>query len=221
MTEVDICNLALSHIGDAAEVVSIDPPDGTMQAALCCKFYPAARDAILELQNWGFATRRVDLPLKAFTVPEWQYAYGLPQDAIAPLEVYASDAGADYSTSLILAGTTPGAVNSGVAIYTPQEFVCEIGEDDSQVLYTNVANAALRYCYRVTDPQRFPGLFVQALSWLLASQLAGPIIKGSAGAGMAKDCAGQFRYFLAQSGESDANQRRSTPVQSTPWVVNR
>ena len=33
-SDVDVCNLALSHIGDTANVASINPPDGSVQSAL-------------------------------------------------------------------------------------------------------------------------------------------------------------------------------------------
>ena len=44
---VDICNLALSHLGDTATVASLDPPEGSAQAEHCARFYPVARDALV------------------------------------------------------------------------------------------------------------------------------------------------------------------------------
>ena len=61
MGEVTICNLALSHLGDTAAVASIKPPDSSVQAQLCARFYWVARNALLEMAAWGFATRRVVL----------------------------------------------------------------------------------------------------------------------------------------------------------------
>ena len=58
---VAICNTALSHIGDSANVTSIDPPDGSAQAGYCATFYPIALSAILEMASWGFATARSTL----------------------------------------------------------------------------------------------------------------------------------------------------------------
>jgi len=58
---VDICNLALSHLGDSATVSSIDPPEGSAQADLCARFFPIALASLLEAHSWGFATRRVAL----------------------------------------------------------------------------------------------------------------------------------------------------------------
>ena len=52
---VDICNLALAHIGDDATVSSIDPPEGSAQAEHCKRFYAIARDTMLQMHNWNFA----------------------------------------------------------------------------------------------------------------------------------------------------------------------
>ena len=49
-SEVDICNLALGHLGDNATVASLNPPEGSVQAQHCARFYPIARDALLEME---------------------------------------------------------------------------------------------------------------------------------------------------------------------------
>ena len=42
---VEICNLALSHLGDRATVVSIDPPEGSAQAEHCKTYWPLCDEA--------------------------------------------------------------------------------------------------------------------------------------------------------------------------------
>ncbi|NBQ76422.1 MAG: hypothetical protein EBU14_13895, partial [Acetobacteraceae bacterium] len=61
-SEVDICNLALANLGDTATVASINPPEGSAQSEHCSRFYPIARDTLLEMHNWNFSTRRILLP---------------------------------------------------------------------------------------------------------------------------------------------------------------
>ena len=58
-SEIDICNLALARLGDDATVASIDPPEGSAQAEQCARFYSIARDTMLEMHDWRFATKRV------------------------------------------------------------------------------------------------------------------------------------------------------------------
>src|SRR6185312_16246570 len=105
MSEVTICNLALAHLGDTATVASIKPPDASVQAQLCARFYPVARDALLEMAQWGFATRRVQpAQVTAPTVTDadgntkqtWLYAYAVPSDMVNVQAVLDQDAADDY-----------------------------------------------------------------------------------------------------------------------------
>src|SRR6185312_13769649 len=109
MSEVTICNLALAHLGDTATVASISPPDGSVQAQLCARFYFAARDAALEMAAWGFATRRIAMSLLQEAVCDssprvypdgtpatWRYMYALPNGALNTLAVLPKDAINDY-----------------------------------------------------------------------------------------------------------------------------
>ena len=56
-TEVDICNMALSFLGDRATVTSINPPEGSAQAEHCARFYPMALNEMLAQARWSFATK--------------------------------------------------------------------------------------------------------------------------------------------------------------------
>ena len=197
---VDICNLALSHLGDTATVASIDPPEGSSQAEHCARFYPAARDALLEIFNWNFATRRATLALLTADSWDWAYAYAKPADALKMLAVLPAGASSDAE----------GA-----------EYDIETDTDGATVILTDSEDASLRYIAYVTDTTKFPPLFVMALSWQLASMLAGPILKGDAGAAEAKRCAGLAQAYLAQAAQSDANQRKVRPVHNPAWMAAR
>lgn len=215
---VDICNMALSHIGDTATVASIDPPEDSAQAEHCARFYPIARDALLEMHAWGFATKRVALALLGSGWPEWDYAYLQPSDAINILSILPSDATDDYSQpgGVIYPAGTP--VSSR---YVPKPFSCEIDENGNEVIYTDQEDAVLRYTGAATDTSKFSPLFVLALSYQLASMLAGPIIKGDAGAAEAKRCAQMAQAYLARATASDANQRKISPTHNVGWITGR
>lgn len=211
-SEVDLCNLALAHLGDAAAIASLDPPEGSAQAEHCARFYPIARDSLLEMHSWGFATRRVQLALLASGWPEWLYSYAQPADAmniIAILPPFATD---DYSS---------GVPDSAGGAYVPQPFSCEIDDNGASVIYTDQPDAVLRYTATVTDSTRFSPLFSVTLSWHLASMLAGPIIKGEVGAAEAKRCAAMMQAYLSKAVESDSSQRRIRPEHSVGWITGR
>lgn len=218
-SEVDICNVALGYLGDDATVASLSPPEGSAQAAHCARFYPIARDSLLEMHSWGFATKRSSLALLAATPPSpWAYQYAQPADALNLLAILAPDATDDTSTALVPFG---GIACAGIGAYTPQPFTEEINDTGASVIYTNQQYAVLRYTALMSDTTKFSPLFTEALAWLLASKLAGPVLKGETGMQGAIACLKQFREWFAKATESDANQSRHQVTQNTAWIANR
>lgn len=223
---IDICNLALANLGDTATVSSIDPPDGSAQAQHCARFYPIARDALLEMAAWGFSIKRMALASVNNPWPQWQYAYAMPADVVNLISVLPQTSTDDYSEVFAPVDRQqyPAAYyNNDLldTVYTPQPYSVETDSNGNQVILTNVQDATLRYSAIVSDTTQFSPLFVVSLGWLLASMLAGPLLKGDAGAAEAKRCMSMFQLFEAQAEASDANQRRITPQQATPWITGR
>jgi len=186
-SEVDICNLSLSHLGDDATVSSINPPEGSAQAEHCRRFYPIARRAMIAMHPWNMSTRRQALAEVADDPPDsWEYAYAVPNDCIKVFAVLAE-----------------GSLDDTAG----KPYVIEGNSAGVKRLYTNTQNATLRYAVDVTDTSRFDILFELALSRLLASFLAGPIIKGTEGA---KIAAAHRDFFdkkeLPDAKAADANQ---------------
>lgn len=187
-SEVDVCNLALGHLGDEAQVLAIKPPDGSVQSKHCGRFYPIARDQLLESHPWSFATKRVTLAPNAVTTEPWSFAYALPSKCLRALAVLlpsqCDDADGD-------------------------DFIIEVDADGVKVLYTNVEQATLRYIELVDDTTKYTPGFVGALARLLASYLAGPILKGVTGMKVAQE---HLRLFLleaatARAADSNAAKR--------------
>lgn len=224
-SEVDICNLALANLGDTATVASINPPEGSAQSEHCSRFYPIARDTLLEMHNWNFSTRRILLPEVANNWNQWKYAYGLPADCINPISIISEEAYDDYATRFVPTDTPQFAHNYSPVIaagrYVPQPFTIETTSAGTHVLYTNQENAILRYQALVRDPAEFSSLFVITLAWHLSSMLAGPLIKGDAGAAEAKRCAQMMAGYLAEARKSDANQRSIKVDHIVPWTSGR
>ncbi len=221
-SEVDICNAALAELGDTATVVALVPPSGSIQAVHCARFYPMARDELLEAHTWGFSTKRVSLALLAETPPSpWSYVYDAPSDVVNFLAILDPAATDDYSAGLAQYGNVSGSYNYNVGIYTPQPFAVETDSTGNQVIYTNQQNAILRYSGKVTDTTTFGPLFTAALIKRLKAYLAGPVIKGAEGRTEAKAAMQEFMAALAAAKESDSNQHRQKPAQSVDWIVNR
>lgn len=195
---VDICNLALAHLGDQAAVSSISPPDGSAQADHCARFYPIARDALLETHAWDFATRRVALSLTINTpAGGWAYEYAYPT-----------------SCARMLAVVFDGQIDDTKS----QNYIIETASNGDKVILTNVEDAYARYTRLITDPTKFTPLFTTALSFLLASYLAGPITKDR---GVVDSMYKRFLVELGKAGGSNANAQQNPPMHAPTWLAAR
>lgn len=199
-SEIDICNLALSHLGDDAAVVSIDPPEGSAQAENCARFYPMARDMLLESHAWAHATRTENLTPAANTSADWQFAHVLPNDCLRPLRL------------------TPSSMMDRESRF---EFDTETDASGNLILLSNVEDAKLKFIYRATNTDKFPPLAVMAISYLLASMLAGPIIKGDAGAQMSRAMYASYLEARSRAVLSDANKSETEFNHAPSWIEAR
>lgn len=222
---VDICNIALAHLGDDATIASIDPPEGSIQAEHCKRFYPVARDALLQMHAWSFASRRITLAEVTMPYTMWLYAYACPSDMMTAVAVLPPEAENDYAVRPYPADLNGYGLNGpqipNAGAYTPQSYVIETDTLGNKVIYTNQENALLRYQALVSDPTKFDPLFVMALTWQLASFLAGPVIKGSEGSNQAMQCQKMMVAYLQQARSSDASQRDVKPEHITSWMSGR
>lgn len=220
-SDVEICNLALSHLGDSATVASLDPPEGSAQAEHCQRFYPMARDAVLEMHDWNFSTRRALLAAVDFDFTQWKYAYALPADCLCVRVVLSSESTGDLSNPIPTSFTQDNIPNAGQGAYTTQDYVIESSETGDQILLTNMEDALLRYTALVEDTTKFSPLFTITLSWQLAAMLAGPIIKGVEGRAEAKRCLEMAQFYLSRAVRSDSNQRQVRPMHAVSWMAGR
>jgi hypothetical protein len=204
--EVDICNLALSYIGDKAKVTSISPSDGSHQADLCARYYPLARDMLLERHRWDFTIRQVSLTaLSASGRTEWDYAYRLPGNFAGVIAVIPKDSTDDQ--------TTEGSI-------APKPFAIEANSDLDRILYCDISDAVLRYQAKVTDSTKFSQMFVHAVSWQLASMLAGTLIKGDEGMNAVRNASQMAEFYSQRAAAFDSRTTREKPVVDTntnPW----
>lgn len=190
---IDISNLALAHLGDEANIASFT--EGSAQAEHCRRYYPMARDALIEKHTWSFATRRVALALLDVTPPaSWVYVYECPSTATRVVSVL-----------------LPTALDDSES----EDFVQESLEDGTKVIYTNAPLATVRYVALVTDTTKFSPLFVLALARLMASMLAGPIIKGETGTKVADSHLNHFmKNEYPDAVASDARASQNEPYRN-------
>jgi len=203
-SEVDVCNIGLSHLGARAQVSSISPPDGTVEAGYCARFYPIARHELIEAFNWSFVKTRVTLAEVTNTSTIYDYAYALPSDCITPLRV------------MQLRYLTVSGLLWPLGVYVNDydwrrydDLFSERGSSDFEVedgvLRTNEPEAVLLYKRDIVDTSRFSPSFTSSLGMLLASYLAGPIIKGMDGAKVGAQWREAAEGLAARAAARDAN----------------
>lgn len=203
-SEVDICNAALSHLGARAQVSAISPPDGSVEAGYCARFYPLSRRELIETGAWSFAKTRVLLAEVDNDSQFYEYAYALPSDCVDPLRVipqkYLTQAGLLWPLGTYRSETDWRRFDDLFSERGSADF-----EIEGEVLRTNEPEAVLLYKRDVTDTNKFSPLFGKALSMWLASYLAGPIIKGLDGARVGAQWLEQAQRVAASASASDAN----------------
>lgn len=188
-SEVQICNLALSHLGNRGRIASISPVDGSAESDYCASFFALARNEMLEMADWTFARKRVELALITGPTTTWLYTYALPSDCMVPRRILTD-------TSLNM--EEDGEQYNIEGIY----------------LFSNKQNAVLVYTRPITDAGTFSPSFVTAMGYLLASYLAGPILKGLDGtkAGI------EFRKIATSMANTAAANDANRSELPTEWV---
>lgn len=147
MTETDICNLALINIG-AKTIVSLT--ESSPEAQACLRLYSVARDVLLQMHNWSFATKYEALALVTrANVYRFEYAYQYPADCLKAQGIFRTLPTADPIVFKRV----------GTQIWTDEE------------------NAVLVYTKKATATSEFVPYFITALTHFLAARLVPSLIK--------------------------------------------
>jgi len=147
---VEICNMALGHVGVAREISALD--EGSTEADQCARYYEQCRDWLLARYDWDFARQYQALALVA-TEPnaDWGYAYRYPTDCLKLIRLVSGNR-------------------------KPERIPWRLGHDSQGLLiYTDTEDAVALYVARVENTERFSPAFVEALAWRLATQIAIPL----------------------------------------------
>lgn len=212
VSAVDVCNTALSYIGERDRVTSIDPVEDTEESRMCARAFPSAIEELMEMHSWSFNTKKIQMTVVNADPddtddPAWDYRYEIPEGMAEALAVLADGHMEDYVLG---------------SVKQPQNFHIKLSDTDGELrLYTNIKDAWLRYTVYVTDPNQLSRLAVAALEHLVASKLAGTIVRGDAGEQMKARCLAMFGKYLAEAKVRDSRQRQVSAQTDPPWTVAR
>lgn len=193
-SEVDICNLALSHIGASATISSLT--EKSEEAFHCNLLYSDARDALLRAHPWGFATRHIALSDVGSPPGNWSYRYSYPNDALYAREILQEDTSGD-----------------------PIQFEVALSDAyNSRVILTDQEEATLIYTYKVTNTLAFDPLFVSALSWRIAADIAMPLTRDQNRLQAAYQ---MYQATLSEAQAFNANEQHEDINREAAWINGR
>lgn len=146
---VDICNLALAHVGNSKAISNIDAQD--VISKVCRRIYDQVRPEVLCAYDWGFARKQVALALlREDPSVEYGFAYAEPGGCLKILR--------------IVSGFMPERPDTVV------QFRVMSGVTGPEI-WTNCAEAVLEYITDLTDTALFPPDFAAAIGWGMSLQM--------------------------------------------------
>jgi hypothetical protein len=154
---VYICNLALANIGKES-IASIN--EASAEARACLQFYSLVLDTAIQAYPWRWATKTAALAQVTNTKENrWLYAYQRPSDCLKVFRIV-DESLAEYMPY------GDGVVSGGHAY-----------DIEGETIFCDLSPAYIQYVRRVSDPAKFPPMFVDALSMALSARIAYPITR--------------------------------------------
>lgn len=193
MTELDICNNALSLIGQGTHISSLD--ENKKEADACKRLLPVTIARCLDKFNWSFARRdeviTPDFELKDALCLPWKFVYKLPNDVMRIL--FAVPMGADSRSESI---NFTNQIRFNLRNY-----------GDQKVFATdNQAPFIIQYIANTSNVEIFSPTFCEAVESYLASALASELIKGIEGMNISTALAKSAFSLLELASSLDAQQ---------------
>lgn len=196
--KTEICNMALRYIG-VRPVNNVE--SDTSAAAIELKaFWDLAVESTLRLNDWNFATKIIALAeIADEKCLGWDFAYTYPADCIMAWGI-----------------ETEESVRDKTVTYEWEKLLSP--NTSTPVIATNQENAYLRYTSRVIDPSTWDTLFINALTWKLASLVCSRL---TSDAGIFQKCSAMYAQAAqeAQTMNRAENNNPTTPI--GPYVEVR
>lgn len=204
---VDICNMALSRIGNSQRINDLS--EASVQAEQCSLFYEASRDFVLRDFAWGFATTYAQLAeVEVNPSPLFPYAYAMPTDCLKARQIV---------SAVFPDGYWPADVCVERPILPAIPFRV-INGGSGKLIVTQASPATLEYSARVESPEMFDPIFVSALAWKLGSNIAPAIAREP---NVAQACESAYQAQIAQAIAQDLNESAPGPQPQSSFITGR
>lgn len=189
MNRTDICNMALSII-NRQRIDSLD--DSSEEAKACKIYYEHTRERLLRMFSWGFARRLGKLALRENTVPGWDFCYAYPQECLAVQLIFSED-------------------RAEMREMEREDFQVINVTGNDRVIGTNVDLAWAEYISNVKNTELFSPEFTEALTRMLAANLAFPLTGNTDLMNLNMQLAQQSINIAMQENVNEREQRTKWP----------
>ncbi|MFK0377842.1 hypothetical protein [Pandoraea sp. NPDC090278] len=191
-SDVLIANRALTKIG-AARITSLD--DTSKSATTIASMFETVRDAELRAHRWHFAKARAKLAALA-TPPlfDFESAFQLPADYLSLIQVGA------------------------LIVYPKTDTRGLFSIEGGQILTNLGAPLNIRYIKRITDPNLFDALFIEAFACRLAVESCEALTQSATKRQLA---AGEYDAAVRTAIRMNAIERPSQPLSDDTWLESR
>lgn len=196
---VDIANYALNIIG-ASNISALD--ENSKAARLVNQRYESIRDAVFRSHPWNCLIRRAELGQESEApVFGYAYQYTLPTDPFCLRVLEFSNGSLSYPQDNM-------TNNSGGPVFMIE----------GRKLLTDEGTARIKYVGRVTDPQQYDSLLIEALSARLAAEIA-YAVTGSTSVSQLADAL--YRDKLREARFVDATEGAPQKLEASDFIESR
>lgn len=195
-SQVEICNLALGKLAQDVTITSLT--ERSKEARAFSRLWGPMRDLVLADRLWPWAIKAQHLAVVAEApLPGWELRYARPTDCITAVALTGSE-GMRAGRRLTSWCEPHFRQRHGI------QFEQAYGEQGTTLL-CDQAEAWLVYVSRVSDPERYPAHFVDALACKLAEEAA-PTIIGGNGFSNKTGLKQLYQVALSQAAAHDFNE---------------
>ena len=154
-SKTKIFNIALQNLGVSANIQNNNQND--VRTNLLNNYYEMARDTVLEMHEWSFASafRTLSTAINDSQDPNFQFAFTYPNDCISPRAIINPDDKKE------------------------KKFGLSINDNGEKLILTNFNPCILRYTKRIENETLFTATFANCLAFYLA-YVSAQAVTGSA-----------------------------------------
>jgi hypothetical protein len=213
VSQVQICNMALAHVG-ATPIESMN--ERTKEASQCRLWYDSCRKQVLGAYNWGFARKRRTLACHGDDPPSsWAYRYQYPVDCVKARWISNPFDNTGIGAPFIIGNDIANEYrNASDAI----PFVVEFAPNGTKCILTNEQCPELIYTFDQDEPGFFSDHYVDTLAWLMASRMAFTI---TGKRNIANDALKAYDYMVRNAAALDGNEGVDKPPREAEWIRGR